>query len=472
MASVTAHMPLRTALFYPEELDLKRKQRTCALIVSIALLATSLCSTACREKKPTQGPTTPKDRRTIPTTSASRPPHELTPSPTPDPNIPAKDEAIALASEHGIQEEYLRGQYALFLKFSSCIEQNKKLNGYEDIVYAIFPLIADQLTPEREDHFLGKLNTLSIIDRYLDRGVGSQYYLSTNQVVTNATYKNSTTVCFNGILFHELVHFVDTNIDGDIESIRFCENGIFPVNDIEDADTSAYDKVLRANFLIEGGAELYTAKYFTKSTDSYPINVQFFTGIEYLIGQDKLDDIFFSHQTAYDFAKFLLDNGFTQNEVWNFYKTMDSITYNYIPNFTTLRPEEVLIRLYERLKGPNYLEDLPFCHILRILYTEEKPFNMPPSEHDAELSSLYMDTAESDAWLMSMLQQGSVTDQFQILDCPIHGLIIDGSFVLSALVKLTQNTEGVSPIQSLIIDYDFDTKTVRSVTFYEIPIKI
>ncbi len=408
---------------------------------------------------------------TIPPTPTSTPipPRLQTPTPTPDVNLQAKDEALQIANLHHVPEAYLKGEYALFIRFAEIIDENENLNGYENTVYAIFPMIADHLSPENADHFFSRLASLSIVDSYIDMSIGAEYHMSSNRVVTNANYKNSSLLCLEGVLFHELVHFVDTNIDGSVEGARFCQNGIFPIHDLEGAVTSGQDKIHSASFLLEAGAELYTAKYFTKSTDSYPVNVQFLTGLEHIIGQDKLDEIFFSHQTAPDFANLLLDHGLEEDEIWRFFLTMDAISYQQVPPQDPIRPEDVLIRLYTNIIGPNYLDDQVFCHILRCCYKEAYNFTVIPSAYMQQLSSLQMTEEETSKWMYSIFNQLYGIPAFEGINLfPMLGIYLDGKYTLSSMIVFVDDETETKPFLSLLITYDFETKKVKAVSVYDI----
>lgn len=397
------------------------------------------------------------------------PPDMCTPSPTPDYDKEAHAEAVATASEHGLTEESLKGKYALFLRFAETIDGNTKLNGYEDIVYALFPMIANQLNPEREGHILARLRTLSINIGDMNMGLVGEYYQSQNYVNMNRKYKYATHLSYTASLFHELVHFTDTNIDGEIESVRFCENGVFPQLDPEGAILSGRDRVHSGSFIKEGGAELYTAKYFSKATHAYTSTVQFFTGFEHIFGSETLDDIFFSHDSAYLFAKLLADNGFTNDEIWNFYETMDSITYNTQPPTQYLRPEDVLIRLYVNTIGPDYLDDAIFCHILRCIYDSYYPFDLIPSAYEAELEGLQKDSSWALNWFYSIVADLPDLPPLSINDTPLRGIYLDGKYYLTALATVQISDQESLYLQALIVDYDFDAWHARSFEIYDIP---
>lgn len=450
---------------------MNRKQSVFTIFLATVIVIISCGVAGCVSKERARHTQNTKATHTIPATPTPTPipPHLQTPTPTPDVNLQAKEEALQIANQHHVPEGYLKGEYALFLRFAEIIDENKNLNGYENTVYAIFPMIADHLSPENADHFFSRLASLSIVDLYVDMSIGAEYYMPDNRIVTNANYKNSSLLCLEGVLFHELVHFVDTNIDGSVEGARFCQNGIFPINDLENAITSGQDKIHSGSFLLEAGAELYTAKYFTKSTDSYPINVQFFTGIEHIIGQDKLDEIFFSHQTASDFANLLLDHGLEEDEIWRFYLTMDAISYSQALPQDPIRPEDVLIRLYTNIIGPNYLDDQVFCHILRCCYKETYNFSVIPSAYMQQLSSLQMTEEEMSQWMYSIFNQMRGIPSFDGISLfPMPGIYLDREYTLSSMITFVDDETEPKPFLSLLITYDFETQKVKAVSVYDI----
>lgn len=448
-----------------------RKTKLISTLLSLTISLSFLTLTACKNDSMKSATVpTPENKTVVTTESTTEIPEYLqTPTPTPDADLEARDQARMIASAHGLTDEQLMGEYALFLRFANTIDGNDKLGGYDDVVYAIFPTICQQISPEREGHLLARLGTLRIFDNYPNEAIAGAYQESKNEIAMNAKYKYSPEVAFTSSLFHELIHFVDTNIDGDIEDVRFCQNGVFPVNDLDGAQTSANDIVQKAYFIKEGCAELYTAKYFMMATDSYQILVQFFTGLEHIAGAEMVQDMIFAHDSAYRMAAFLMEHGFSEGDVLAFFQTMDCVTYYYYPPANSLRPEDVLIQLYEEMIGPDYLSDPVFCHILRSCYVDLYNFDILPSTHQDVLESLIWTREQSIDWLNSILVQLDNVPEFDTIDFPMRGLYLNGKFQLSAVVAVYNSPDDVQYEQILIIDYDFNTEKALSYEIRSIP---
>ena len=135
------------------------KKRFVLFIYTLA----AACLTACSETMFIDGGTVvpteaPSQQETQPAASPTQPETQEhdnnTPTDTPAPTAEtaetpaAKDnsEAIRIAELHGLSEKDLRGEYELFTMFSEMIEGNNRLNGYKEIVYRIFPVVADNVS--------------------------------------------------------------------------------------------------------------------------------------------------------------------------------------------------------------------------------------------------------------------------------------------------------------------------------------
>ena len=100
--------------------------------------------------------------------------HTPTSEPTPDPQKEI-DEAVRLASMHGLTEEDLHDEYILFLEYVKRTEANENLNGYKEWLYRIFPVIVDNKDYIDREYLLNRVEGLSIIDAELTRGDRGEY---------------------------------------------------------------------------------------------------------------------------------------------------------------------------------------------------------------------------------------------------------------------------------------------------------
>ena len=318
-------------------------------------------TTTSETSKKTFSPTPEPDPSTVPDVT-----------PTPDP----KEEALAIAREHGVPEEYLRGEYELFLKFARTIDGNKKLGNYTRYMYYLFPIVADHITDEGYEFFFAKLGTLRIDEKYQMIGYVGTYTSSENVVNMNLSYTDSDRFCYDAVALHELIHFVDSTIDGPIEQLVLTPDEFYPISEASGDSNDRSAKVTKAHFLTEGFAELYCEKYYSRINSAYQVPVQFLTGLEYLIGAEKMDELFIRHDSAYGMALLMEEEGFSTQEIYYFFQTMEYMTNAKLTPAYCLRPEDVLIQMYGNHKSGDFKDDPVFCHILRCIGGDDRfPFS-------------------------------------------------------------------------------------------------
>ena len=447
-----------------------RNHRLISLLLSASILLSSSFSGCSLIAKITE--TEKQEIPTLPpaTTRATSTPTP-SPTPTPDPDVEAKEEALATAGKYGLPEESLRGKYDLFRRYSNAIDTNGRLGDYVPYMYNLFPVIADHLKPENESYFLAKVNSLRITSGFINEKHSGEYSSSTNVVKMNRTYLTSENIPIVSTIMHELMHFVDSHIDGPIEKASFTKENVYPIHDIPASDNSIIEHSDEAAFFMEAGAELYTAKYFMHYSWSYRCGVQFLTGMEYIFGSDLIDEAFFCHDSAWFLADLLQKNGFSIQEIWSFYTTMDCMTYKRLPSEEVLRPEDVLIRLYEKNIDGDYKTDKTFCHILRCINSKDYDFGHFPSPNEEFLSSLIFSDEEAKNWTFAMFDQTNEFTALQINGVPISGIFLDGKYTLSGQIRrLDDSGEPYGPDEAALFDYDFETGTINSFELYQSPL--
>ena len=122
----------------------------------------------------------------------------------------AEAEAVKLAGKVGLTKDDLRGKYSLFLRYYRAVATNIGVRDYYSYMFSYFPLVADQIKPENEDYFLGKVNSLEmgLVDTN-DFGGGFYY----NSVMFNKDAMDSLgNDYYSLVTYHESMHFIDAYI--------------------------------------------------------------------------------------------------------------------------------------------------------------------------------------------------------------------------------------------------------------------
>ena len=286
----------------------------------------------------------------------------------------------------------------------------------------------------------------------------------------NNLFLDSDDVSVLATIMHELTHFVDANIDGPVEKVAFTNAGVFPFDEVpSDVNRSSlYGD--DATFIIEGCAELYTGKYFCHYARTYTPGVQFLTGIEYILGSDFLDETFFRHDSAWFFADMLMKHGFEVDEIRMFYLTMYAMSYWKKPTSQVIRPEDVLIRLYQDVIGEDYQDDPIFCHILACIYSPDFDFNDFPSPNEEFLKSIQLTGEKAAEWTNAVYDQLYPMEDFQFFNAPVCCIYLDGKIYLAAEIARFDKDGEMLPHDGLVIEYDFDTGKVLSHDVFVAPL--
>ena len=301
--------------------------------------------------------------------------HTPTSEPTPDPQKEI-DEALRLASMHGLTEEDLHGEYTLFLEYVKRTEANENLNGYKEWLYRIFPVIVDNKDYIDREYLLNRVEGLSIIDAELTRGDRGEYDGGLNTVWIDTLTEETDEYHKPGTVFHELMHFLDHSAGSDAYSLYyFLDDKVLSLDEflaLPNEDQGRVKPCSVPDFLFEGGAELFTAKYFSGSVHSYFEACLFLSGIEYIYGTEKLKELFFSTDSDVRAAKLFFDAGYSYERYDDVVDSLNSLTYpddcarpdNFIP------PEEILVDLYKAEHGDGWETDREFRYILDVFNAE------------------------------------------------------------------------------------------------------
>ena len=384
-------------------------------------------------------------------------PTEATPIPSPTPTPDPKNEAMKIAEYVGLKEEDLRGKYELFERFSIAISENPKLEGYKAYLYHIFPMVADYLKPENEEFFFGRIKTLVIVENHTDN-VDGQYIREDNKIEIEPNLKDiAGEDLFSSVLFHELTHFVDININGDVIDSVVCymsDGTIRKYGDLNYAERDWVKEYLRTYFT-EGGCEMFTAQYYTVSPSAYLTRVRFMVGLKYIFGDQRINDMYMDADSDWQFFQLLLDAGYTIDDLIKISRTMQLTEAGITEPKNSIDPREILIKLYIKNVGPDYEKDKAFCFILGSM--NDKAFSKIPSEYQKFYSKLKgIDQMEVyQIWGFIQSETGDYDTKWGFAGMP-------GPFYVNGELKVVATSaplEGdLKDYKAVTVNYDFETK--------------
>ena len=421
-----------------------------------ASMETSVTAEADKETEPsaTSEPEEDQDK-------ASTVTEETEPEPviTPDP----KPQALEAAGKLGIDEEQLRGRYDLFLKFVDVVDANQGLDGFEGYVYRLFPLVAEHLDTGNEDYFLNKLLNLSISIVDTDAFAGG-FMPWSNSIEIKSDIKKIWGKGFYALtVYHELIHFIDEHIDGQLTYVNIPEYGDIYESCDEPADpNTGVIRMVQANYWVEGGAEKYSAEYLTHapSAEAYRMNEQFLVGMEYIFGTKTVDDMFFAHDTDWQFVELLRKNGFSDDEIVRLFDTMTLLSDSKQKEYHD--PREALIRIYVNQVGPDYENDKIFCRIIASMQMEKDFLKKIPSDYRKFISKQKRFSAKEEKKMCNYIAKktGKKDIVFDIRPTPLY---VEGELKLVGLIRSSQGKD----FRTVVFDYDFENNSIKDCTVYD-----
>ena len=369
-----------------------------------------------------------------------------------------KTEALELAEKVGLTEEDLRGEYEYFIEFAECVDGNPALYDYEGYVYQLFPMVADQIEDEDKEYFLSQLSNLVIEEGDPGETASAYYAIANNYVLIGGWNFNMVEEVASLTVYHELVHFVDGAIDGVPSNVAVMNDGSIKITaeltEDEKADVKQY---VEASCFVEGGAEHYAAKYYASSgiNLAYGNPTMFIIGLEYILGTEKVDSLFFNSNTTYEVFKLFEEYGFTDDEIIKLINGLNQQLDGYNLNYNSsdmMNPQEALIRLYGEEIGTDYKEDLIFCEILARMADGEHFTNIAP--YPCAFSREMIDS-----WKEIVAEEyGVEAGDISAMNYP-DPIIIDGEVVFNTIYTVFyRNDFGRTEGGLFKFKYDFEKK--------------
>ncbi len=442
----------------------------CAILAGVLILEAFLGAACTKKEKKDSSSTSQETMESESEDPSSISSEETSSEIQQQPVDPVEQEAKALAAELGVDEEELHGRYELFIKYADCVVNNPKMGEWRGYALHYFPIVADHLGAENEAFFLEKVRNLRMISMPIqDAGgdfnaPGDVIRVYSNDGVVYNTDATRTTV------YHEMTHFLDAFNDGDecpdvfYTGDRFAYEADFTTEELERSyeitSTNYY-----TNFITEGGAELYMSKYFGRSPRAYYAESCFLTGLEWIYGSEALDHLFFGRDSSMQFIQLLKDAGYSDQEICKVIKSFNYDTYARIDQpdeFICF--EEVLVDLYEHVKGKNWKEDKVFCRILQQIHIGYSNMYDPPFQKRPEISEVLMASRDRFQWSDDIMAQLSDKPDTYFIDQMCVMIRNDKPYLATRL----QVTDGSSdPDMSAVeVEYDFDQEKVLSHKYF------
>ncbi|MBQ7060827.1 MAG: hypothetical protein IJM85_03490 [Clostridia bacterium] len=442
-------------------------------ILSFLLILCLLCGLAACSGKPgsTEPPATAEAGSTPGSSEKPTKAPKETPAPTGRPSpVPVtaapstpEPDARAIAALHGLDESDLRGEYALFLRFSQALEANRQIDEYRDLVYKIFPVIADAKEYLDEDYFFPLLSRLTIEVEPLDDYANGMYFDGPVSVSLSQEMMEDRPWRMPGVLFHELMHFVDFGINGRADYVYLLDGRHvhqYELNQLSPEEQEGAVLCGNSDIVKEGCAELFTVKYFSDAVSAYFGGVSFMTGIEYIMGEEFIKELFFRWDSGAVLEELFCEVGYTHDEYWKAAIALAALANCYNAPYDPVSPEDLLIDLYEYKLGGGWREDEGFLYILKCINGIAMD-GWKLSKHADFLKTIEFRTWEQYNAFSDALLSG-VPEAPDLAVIPPTPFMQDGKLLVGDLALATDPQTGESFNCAATFDYDFAAGRLRS----------
>lgn len=351
-------------------------------------------------------------------------------------------------------EKIIKENQDFFKQYAYIIENNEKLGIYKKYVYDLFNVVADNEQYLNKPYFFTNLNFLSI--KHDPNLSNAGEYRHTNNEVSIANANEESTI------YHELIHFLDFSFnDVDYTNVWNCNNKIVTNNDYFKLNKDERNKCKKidsgdyySDYIIEGGAELTTAKNFTNAISAYFDLTSFLTGFEYIFGSDKFNEIFLSEYGSVEAMKLFVNSGFTVEQYISINKDLSYYAYptRHLDHKASNNLLDVLIDLYKaNIKDKNWYEDKNFIYILNT-HNGVAGTKYKSSKYTTELEKLvFKNFEEYNKYENKLLETVEEMPYFNI--SPIPAFIKNNELYLGSKVSYYKNNKKLKGYASF--KYDF-----------------
>ena len=265
---------------------------------------------------------------------------------------------------------YINEDKEYFKKFAKAVIDNDKIGSkYKRIVLMQYKVIMANKKHLNKDYFLNSVKQLTMDDvkkTSVDGALGTYSDYNTAINVGNGMEAD--------VAYHELMHFVDYRINmGNLYHVCYNNGKYTLMSEYYEYDCNEV-LVPQDRLIVEGGAETNSARYNDEATIShYGTLTPIYNLIAYLIGEDKMNDIFYSDESSPMLFIELNKYGVTLKEYEDF---MEGINFMAIEdNFVgKVKKSEAsyymdalnfVSNLYKKKNGHDWDKDKEFSTLMR-----------------------------------------------------------------------------------------------------------
>jgi hypothetical protein len=296
------------------------------------------------------------------------PKEEIDPNENPFPEVELNIEKVIKEYELDNLKDIINEDKDLFKQYAYTIINNNKIAYKKELLdsYIVIYKNKEQLDLNSLINSLKELMVIEI-EEQIDTNTTSNSYDDGITCIKILKGSNKNTI------YQEIMHFLDNRLIGKSEIYTVCyENGKY-LNKIEECTKTI--KLPISKLITEAGTKTNIARYFNTTIDSNTNLTNIYNLLAFILGEQILNEIYFSNSSVIDLFLEMNKYGISQEEFIEFINnTNDLINKETFTNEEKIE-EEYLIKilntidtLYQRKYGHGWEEDKEFSFLMRIVY--------------------------------------------------------------------------------------------------------
>ena len=356
---------------------------------------------------------------------------------------------------NSIKEEIMKDK-DLFTLYAKKAIGNPNLKNYLNDVLLAFKAVSMNREYLDERSLIEALGELSIekVSSLHDANVAGIYTDSSKRIEMVKDDKR--------VIMHELLHFIDFNINDSNSNIYVCNDKLVSVNDYESyLYVNKLSECERDNsdftFLVEAGAEYYTSLIFNNRTiTSYNYATMIYGFFDSIYGKDSLRKVFFSPNGNYDFYDLLMKCGLSYGEAKELIEQLYHVTkLGDSDGDCYLKVALTLAKIVSNKYKINWYENGYYKYVIGNLM-DEALFVKNVNYDNYNITS-YLE------YLPIELDQivKKVNINFELRDHFTSTIVEDGKKYVTLTVYDENNL-----VNYLVVDYDFKNEKVNNYNLY------
>ena len=293
---------------------------------------------------------------------------EIDPNEDPFPEVELDIDKVIEEYELDTIKDIINEDKDLFKLYAYTIINNNKIASKKELLdsYIVIYKNKEQLNI---NSFINSLKELMIIEieEQIDTNTTTSSY--DDGITCIKILKNSD----KNIIYQEIMHFIKSRLTGKQEIYTVCyENGKY-LNKIEECSKTI--KLPISKFITIAGTKTNIARYYNTSIDSNTNVTNIYNLLAYIIGEQKINDIYYSNSSVTNLFLEMNKYGIKYEEYLEFINNTNDLLNEELFNNEDKKEEEYLIKvlniintIYQRKYGHGWEEDKEFSFLMQLIY--------------------------------------------------------------------------------------------------------